>query len=116
MDRRRSRCSRVGLTVALATTIAGVIALDVRVDRSTADARAWRISAGEDDFLGTFFAAAQPMPRPAIPDVHAQPDVVSAFQTLLDSQKRRRPPPKRPAPTTPPPDVEDDLADEDDLE
>jgi hypothetical protein len=100
---------------ALAMSIAAAIAPDVREERMSADARGWRVMSGEDDdFLGAFFSAAQPMPRPKIPDVHTRPDVVAEFKAMLDKPKRprRRRPPASPPPP-PPEDKDDDDAEDD---
>ncbi len=100
----------------LARAIAGAIALSYRVDQPSPGSRPWRITPGEDhDFLGAFFSAAQPMPRPKVSDVHTQPEVIAAFQELLDQPKRRRAPRKRPAPISPPlPRNQDGLDDDED--
>jgi hypothetical protein len=100
---------------ALATAIAAAIAPDVRTDQMGADARASRIMFGEDDdddnIVDAFFAAGQPMPRPTIPDIHTQPEVIAEFKAMLDKPKhpRRR---RRPAPPPPEAHTEDDKADE----
>jgi hypothetical protein len=102
---------------ALAMTIAAAIARDVREARKIADAPPWRVdSREEDDFLSAFFSAAQPIPRPKIPDVHTQPDVVAEFKGMLDKpvRRRRRRPPASPPP--PPPEEKDDDDAEDDGE
>jgi hypothetical protein len=99
----------------LAIAISAAIAQDVREERMSADARVWRVMAGEDDdFLSAFFSAAQPMPRPKIPDVHTQPEVVAEFKAMLDKPKRpRRRRPPAPAPPRPPEERDDDDAEGD---
>jgi hypothetical protein len=100
---------------ALAMAIAAAIAPDVRVERMSSDAVPWRVMPGEDDdFLGAFFSAAQPMPRPKIPSVHKQPEVIAEFKAMLDKPKRprRRRPPASPPPRPPEDEDDHDEADE----
>ena len=84
---------------AFAEAIAKGIAPDLAKLRSTADGRPWQ---EPDDYFNGVFAAAQAMPLPSLPDSHTRPDVVAAFEALLNKHQRRRRPrrqPKQPPPS-----------------
>lgn len=78
---------------ALAEAIARGIAPDLRELRSMADGSPWRI---RESLHNEVFMVGQSMPRPAIPETHTRPEVVAAFEALLDKHQRRRRPRRRP--------------------
>jgi hypothetical protein len=75
---------------ALATSIAKVIAPELREARGLAKGSPWRVL---HDFQGRAFDAMWPTPKPEIPILHLEPDVMSRFNTLLDQYED--PPPSR---------------------
>ncbi len=80
----------------LADAIAAVIAPDLRELRTALDGRPWRDPEG---FFDEVFAAGQAMTLRNLPDAHTRPEVVAAFEALLDKhqrRRRRRRPPDRP--------------------
>lgn len=79
---------------ALAEAIAAGIRTDLRTIRTAADAFA---GLDDDDFYGTIFAEVVPVPE--LPDTHTKPEVIAAFQALLDKPSRRRGRRQPPTPT-----------------
>ncbi len=70
----------------LADAIAAGIAPDLRELRTALDGHPWRDPEG---FFNEVFAAGQ-MTLPSLPDAHTRPEVVAAFEALLDKHQRRR--------------------------
>jgi hypothetical protein len=71
----------------LADTIAAGIALDLRELRTALDGHPWRDPEG---FFNEVFAAGHAMTLPKLPVAHTRPEVVAAFEALLDKHQRRR--------------------------
>ena len=61
--------------------------LPVRELRTALDGRPWRDPEG---FFNEVFAAGQATKLPNLPDTHTRPEVVAAFEALLDKHQRRR--------------------------
>ena len=83
----------------LADAIAAGIALDLRELRTALDGHPWRDPEG---FFNEVFAAGHAMTLPNLPDAHTRPEVVAAFEALLDKhqrRRRRRRPPDRASPS-----------------
>jgi hypothetical protein len=83
---------------ALAEAIAAGIAPDLRELRAALDGHPWR---GPEGFFNDVFLAGQAVAFPELPDAHTRPDVVAAFEVLLDKHERRRR--RRRPPNEPPP-------------
>ncbi len=73
--------------IALAETIAAGIARDLRELRTELGGRP---SPGPEGSFDGVFTAGQAMSLPDVPDTHTKPEVVAAFQALLDKHQRRR--------------------------
>jgi hypothetical protein len=84
---------------ALAQMIATAIAPDLRELRAALRERPW--AADSDGLLNAVRTGARAMRLPDLPDTHTRPEVVAAFDALLDKKprRRRRPPPTREAPS-----------------
>jgi hypothetical protein len=82
---------------ALAAAIATAIAPDLRELRAALRERPW--AADSDGMMEMVRAGARNMRLPDLPDTHTQPEVVAAFDALLD----KKPPRRRGTPRKPPP-------------
>ncbi|HEY3335077.1 MAG TPA: hypothetical protein VGK16_07540 [Candidatus Limnocylindrales bacterium] len=82
---------------ALAQMIATAIAPDVRELLAALRERPW--AADSDELMNAVRAGARAMRLPDLPDTHTRPEVVAAFDALLD----KKPPRRRRAPRNPPP-------------
>ncbi len=77
---------------ALAEAIATGIAPDLRELRIALDDGPWRDDGGYRGQVGLFnevFAGSQALAFPKVPDTHTQPEVVAAFEALLDKHQGR---------------------------
>jgi len=80
---------------ALAEMIAAAIAPNLRELRAALRERPW---ADSDGIVGAIRNGARAMRMPDLPDTHTRPEVVAAFDALLDKKPRRRRTPRKSPP------------------